>query len=121
MNDQDTIDRFEELEAGRILGDLDPEEIKEWEKLSADPLCQADLSLELTAAALDVEFAESENVDLPEKLFENLRDGMADFVSAESPEASVISPPKWQKLISAPNRSALCDTLCHPIDGRKDS
>ena len=53
MKNQDTSDRFEELEAGRILGDLVPSEVQDWKILSANPNNQADLSLELAAAALD--------------------------------------------------------------------
>ena len=53
MNDPEIISRFEELDAGRILGDLDAGEMDEWEKLARDPRCQSDLSLELAAAALE--------------------------------------------------------------------
>ena len=56
MSDQDILRRFEELEAGRILGDLDAEESKEWEELSKGSRCHMDLSLELTAAAIETEF-----------------------------------------------------------------
>ena len=37
MKNQDTSDRFEELEAGRILGDLVPSEVQDWKMLSATP------------------------------------------------------------------------------------
>ena len=101
MNDQDTLDRFEELEAGRILGDLDPAEIKEWKKLSADPHCQADLSLELAAAALDAEFLASEDTALPEELLKKLHGGISEFVSAEPKETVIVRPARWQGLLAS--------------------
>ena len=33
MSTKETYDRFEELDAGRALGDLSLEEVKEWKKL----------------------------------------------------------------------------------------
>jgi hypothetical protein len=107
MNDQDTIDRFEEIEAGRILGDLDPDEIKEWEKLSADPRCQADLSLELTAASLDAEFLASEDTTLPEGLLKALHGGISEFVTTTPEETKpdetvIVRPTRWQGLLASP-------------------
>lgn len=86
MNDQEIKDRFEELEAGRILGDLDAEEIREWEKLSEDPRCQSDLSLELTAASLEAEYLGGDDSELPEDLVKKLHGDMADFISPQETE-----------------------------------
>ncbi len=102
MNDHDILDRFEELEAGRILGDLDSDEIKEWEKLSADPRCKTDLSLELTAAALDAEFLGNQHAGLPEELLKSLHEGMAEFVSPHPEKEVVIRPAAWQGLLASP-------------------
>lgn len=102
MNDQDILDRFEELEAGRILGDLAPEEIKEWEKLSANPRCQADFSLELTAATLEAEFLGGRDTDLPEELLKKLRAGMSGSPSTEPEEETVVRPVGWQRLVASP-------------------
>jgi hypothetical protein len=102
MNNQDILDRFEELEAGRILGDLDSDEINEWETLSADPRCKEDLSLELMAAALEVEFLESHDTDLPEGFLERLQQGMANDVTPEPQEEVVIRPARWQAVLAAP-------------------
>ena len=102
MNDQDVLGRFEELEAGSILGDLDADEFKEWEKLSTDPHCKADFSLELVAAALDAEFLGSRDTELPAKLLKNLRAGMAEFVSPELEAEVVVRPSAWQGLFASP-------------------
>lgn len=98
MNEQEILDRFEELEAGRILGDLDHDEIKEWEKLSGDPRCQSDLSLELTAAALETEFLETANTKLPAGLIGDLKDSISEFVSDEAKENVVTLP----KILASP-------------------
>ena len=102
MNDQDILSRFEELEAGHILGDLDPDEIKELEMLSLDPRCQSDLSLELTASALEAEFLKDKDPDLPKKLLERLRKGMEEFVVDEPEDEALVRPVVWQRLLVAP-------------------
>lgn len=81
MSDDDLIQRFEELEAGRILGDLDEAELKEWQELSKDPRCQSDGSLELVAAAIETEFLQSKDEALPEGLLAKLNEGKAGFVT----------------------------------------
>lgn len=100
MNDHDIRCRFEELEAGRILGDLDAEEIKEWEVLSRDPRCKRDFSLELTAAALEVELLGASRTELPQNLKEKLRSGIGDFVIPEP--VNVVGFPAWRRLLSSP-------------------
>jgi hypothetical protein len=100
MNDHDIQNRFEELEAGRILGDLDAEEIKEWELLSKDPRCTRDFSLELTAAAIESEFLQSRQSEIPENLQEKLRSGIAEYVTPAP--ASTIGFPSWKRMLSAP-------------------
>jgi len=102
MNDRDILSRFEELEAGRILGDLDLDEIKELERLSQDPRCQSDLTLELTAAALEVEFFKDQEPDLPKELFGGLRKGMVEFVLAEPGEEKVVHLAAWKRLLMSP-------------------
>ncbi|MBU6300195.1 MAG: anti-sigma factor [Verrucomicrobia bacterium] len=82
MSDPEDIQRrFEELEAGRILGDLDAQERLEWEELAKDPRCRADLSLEFTAAAIETEFLPPRAEPLPATTLEHLRRDMARFVS----------------------------------------
>ena len=96
MNDQEMLDRFEELEAGRSLGDLDAVELAEWEELSEDPRCKTDLSLEMTAAALESNFETDE--ELPRNLLKELEAGMSDFVAPESKEEKVVRPSIWRKI-----------------------
>ena len=100
MNDQEIINRFEELEAGRILGDLDAEEVAEWEKLSNHPRCQSDVSLELTAAAVDVAALETSREDLPDDLIGKLQADMAPFVVREDESDKVIRPSLWKRFFS---------------------
>lgn len=101
MNDHhDIVNRFEELEVGRILGDLDAEEIKEWEILSKDPRCKRDFSLELTAAAIEVESVQARQLAPPPNLLEKLESDMARFV-APAP-VNVVSFPVWQRILTAP-------------------
>lgn len=103
MKDHEIISRFEELEAGRILGDLDAVEMDEWEALMRDPRCRPDLSLELTAAALEAEFQRDDKMDLPSGLLAELERGTADFVMAEADENAgdqVIHPPLWRRILS---------------------
>ena len=105
MNDQEILDRFEELEAGRIFGDLDSNETKEWEKLSADPRCKSDLSLELAAAALESKYLGNEETGLSKDLLGKLQEDMAGFVVPEEPKESednVIRPANWQTILAAP-------------------
>lgn len=105
MNEQEILDRFEELEAGRILGDLDSNEIKEWEKLSADPRCKSDLSLELAAAALESEYLGNEETGLSKDLLGKIQEDMAGFIVPEEPKESednVIRPANWQTILAAP-------------------
>lgn len=101
MNDHDIQNRFEELEAGRILGDLDAGEIKEWKLLAKDPRCKRDFSLELTAAAIEAEFLQSKQSELPVALKEKLRIGIAEFVVPVP--ATVVGFPAWRRILSAPS------------------
>ncbi len=101
MKNQDTSDRFEELEAGRILGDLIPSEVQDWKILSANPGNQADLSLELVAAALDAEFLANEDTVLPEELLKKLHNGISEFVKAEPENAVIVRPARWQGLLAS--------------------
>jgi hypothetical protein len=103
MSDDDIMKRFEELEAGRILGDLDAAEIKELEELSRDTRCNSDLSLDLTAAAIETEFLRQKGGALPAEMLRKLHDGMAGFISAEPAPESIVRPPAWQRVFSKPH------------------
>lgn len=81
MSDHDLTQRFEELEAGRILGDLDEAEFREWQELSKDPRCQSDGSLELVAATIETEFLRTRDQTLSDNLLAKLHGSKADFAS----------------------------------------
>jgi hypothetical protein len=102
MSDQDIIKRFEELEAGRILGDLDAGEIMELEELSKDPRCKSDLSLDLAAAAIETEFLRNKGNALPAEMLRKLHDGKAGFILAAPVPDNIVRPAAWKRLLSAP-------------------
>lgn len=104
MKESDSISRFEELEAGRILGDLEADEMREWEELSKSHQRKPDFSLELTAAALETHFLEERSDSLPPGLALALRDEVPNFASDASrkdEEAMIIRPdlPRWRRVL----------------------
>ena len=113
MSDQDIQQRFEELEAGRILGDLTLEESQEWQKLSNTHGFTSDSSLELIAATLEIDAIQSQLEPLPESLATTLRQNIPQSVpSTQSPPVeqktsagippSVVPFPTWRRLASSP-------------------
>jgi anti-sigma-K factor RskA len=80
MSAAPSIDRFEELEAGRILGDLSPEEWNEWQELAESHGENRDGSLEIAAAAIEADFATSTSESLPPELEKVIRKDIAQFV-----------------------------------------
>jgi len=99
MSAHDSQLRFEELEAGRILGDLSTEETKEWQELSETHGFNPDFSLELMAAAIETEFIESEGNEMPAHLAAALR---KDIPKYSSPAPSAVITPIWQRIYTAP-------------------
>lgn len=89
MSDAQTIDRFEELEAGRVLGDLSPEEWEEWNELSKTIGKSHDASLELVAAAIEADIASQVEEPLPTDLEDLIRRDIGDFV-VEEPADNVV-------------------------------
>lgn len=96
------IQRFEELEAGRILGDLDVEEAREFQELSKSLGKDPDFSLELAAAAIETEFLQSNEESLPAHLQEHLQGGMADFVKPQADTEKVVAFPERRSPLSSP-------------------
>lgn len=96
MNDHDIIMRFEELEAGRVLGDLSAEEANELLELSKDPRCQNDFSLELTATALEIEFLNQQEENLPDNLATLLRENTTHTDTVEPENLTDISSARVQ-------------------------
>lgn len=79
MSEPATYDRFEELEAGRLLGDLDEQEWKEWRELAEQFSDRRESSLELVTAAVETEFVADKDASLPDNLIAVLRDDARDF------------------------------------------
>lgn len=103
MSDPASIDRFEELEAGRVLGDLDAEEVREWKELARTLGGSTSFSLELTAAAVESEFLVERGDTLPSGLAEKVR-AATKAALREGPSAPV--PPNvvrgpWPQLLAS--------------------
>ena len=66
------LSRFEELDAGRVLGDLDAEESAEWSELSAQLGVSGDSSLDLLAAEFEAVLSRETAPAMPVGLAERL-------------------------------------------------
>jgi hypothetical protein len=106
MSDQHNLQRYEELEAGYILGDLVAAEIKEWKELSKLFSSENDISLELTASAIETEFLQYQDAVVPENLLAALHLGKAPFINEVNEETqsedTIIRPSIWNKVFAAP-------------------
>ncbi|QTN31049.1 anti-sigma factor [Akkermansiaceae bacterium] len=103
MSQRDIQDRFEELEAGRILGDLSPEESREWDELSKAHGFAPDLSLELAAAAIEAEFAQAKTEAIPAGIADTVRNSMGKFTAQQPGGApAAIHFPLWKRLYQSP-------------------
>ena len=100
MTERERKERFDQLDAGRALGDLSPEEAVEWESLAElyrfSPPEKA--SFDTLVASLEREF--SPETTLPEDVATKLRDSARAFSGGDSPEPeAVITPgsPLWKR------------------------
>ncbi|MEM7010304.1 MAG: anti-sigma factor [Verrucomicrobiota bacterium] len=94
MSELASIERLEELEAGRILGDLSNEEWREWETLSEDHSDALDGSLEWAAAQLEAGFSDAERAPMPETLSSKIKAGTAEFVKPVD-DSKIVRGPWW--------------------------
>jgi len=115
MSELSEWDRFEELEAGRILGDLDDLELRKWKELSKSLEGSPDLSMELAAAAVETDFLQEKEEALPDflqqrLLKEVLAQSPAVAQSKAGPKAGsgqtgnaeiIIRPALWQRVLGA--------------------
>jgi len=102
MSEQELLNHFEELEAGLILGDLSAEEMNEWQELSDAQTLSPDISLELTAAAIETAFLQPRAEPLPAKLAERLRQAFPLSLPGSKPAPAVIVTPVWQRIVNSP-------------------
>lgn len=100
MNPSDQKLRFDELSAGRAMGDLSLDEAREWALLGEQLGIDSDLAFELLAASIEVEFLQASAAPLPASLAARLHQ-CADELSKP---AAIITPqvPAWQKVIRNP-------------------
>ena len=62
MSKENTLNRFDELDAGRILGDLTSKETSEWQLLARDNENSNFIDLELLATELELQFTQPCNL-----------------------------------------------------------
>ena len=100
MNPSDQKLRFDELSAGRAMGDLSLEEERELVLLGEQLGIDSDLAFELLAASIEVEFLQTSCAPLPASLAARLHQ-CADELSKP---AAIITPqvPAWRKVIRNP-------------------
>lgn len=93
MSEPDRRQRFEELEAGRVLGDLDSIEQAEWHELSGRLGERADAGLEIVAAALEIDAVERAAPEMPAELARRLQSWASGIAgSQDAGPGSVQSP-----------------------------
>lgn len=72
MSREEMLSRFEELDAGRVLGDLDAEESAEWSELAQQLGVSGDASLDLLAAEFEAALSRETAPAMPLGLAERL-------------------------------------------------
>jgi len=86
MSAAETYDRFEELDAGRALGDLSLDEVKEWQKLVKDQ--QSEKSSDFDWITVELEIENSETCPLPSSLVTRLKSTVPAFTNKEKRDPS---------------------------------
>lgn len=91
MNQAEKHDRFEELRAGRAMGELSDQESAELEALALGLELPDDSDFDLLAAAIEVDFLRDDALPLPA----SLRDRLYQQAESFSPTAGrkIVSPP----------------------------
>lgn len=95
MSREEMLSRFEELDAGRVLGDLDAEESAEWSELSRQLGVSGDASLDLLAAEFEAVLSRESAPALPPGLAERLSPVVEMPVKAAEPEKSKVVVGPW--------------------------
>ena len=96
MSAAETYDRFEELDAGRALGDLSLEEVKEWKKLVKGQ--QPKKSSDFDWITVELEIENSETCPLSSSLVTRLKSTIPAFTNKETRDPSptkIISIIPW--------------------------
>ena len=87
MSATKTYDRFEELDAGRALGDLSAEEVIEWKDLASKR--KSDQSIAFDWITTELELKNSEPCPLSSSLVTRLNDTIPAFTNSDSKQVSV--------------------------------
>ncbi len=92
-----TISRFEELDAGRALGDLSPEEVAEWKTLSLEGTMDQTIDFDLLATELELNH--TEDCPLSSSLATRIEDTIPAFSatikSNQSASGKIVSIIPW--------------------------
>ncbi|MEX1117075.1 MAG: anti-sigma factor [Akkermansiaceae bacterium] len=102
MNLSDPMIRFEELSAGRAMGDLTHDEARELDLLGSQLGIDADLAFELLAASIEVECLQGSQEPLPASLVARLQKCAAENAAPEP--QNIIHPEvsAWRKIFTSP-------------------
>lgn len=96
------MNRFEELSAGRALGDLSHEEERELaalgEQLGIDPDC----AFELLAATIEIDALQGSIEPMPAQLAARLRQCAAEMSGGKPPNVVVPEVSTWRKILGNP-------------------
>lgn len=95
MNRDEAVNRFEELDAGRALGDLDAAETAEWSALARELGHRGDPTFDRIAAEMEV--AAVPQIEIPPALAARLRSSIpaAEPVKRQAPPISIVPWLGW--------------------------
>ena len=85
MNQENSFDRFEELDAGRAFGDLSSEEFNEWQQLAPQFLNSQEVSFDYLLTELELE--KTSSTPLPSSLSEKLGKTTQQFISGDNKDS----------------------------------
>lgn len=124
MNPSDLKIRFDELCAGRAMGDLTPEEEREFAVLAAETGMDPDAAFELMAASLEVDAILDAPPPLPSRLASRLHAWAEETAASSTP--AIVRPPQsvWKRAIGHPLggwAAAAVILLVSVLAGRKES
>ena len=82
MNQENSFDRFEELDAGRAFGDLSSEEFNEWQQLAPQFLNSQEVSFDYLLTELELD--KTSSTPLPSSLIQKLGETTDLFISGDN-------------------------------------
>ena len=85
MNQENSFDRFEELDAGRAFGDLSSEEFNEWQQLAPQFLNSQEVSFDYLLTELELD--KTSSTPLPSSLTQKLGETTDQFISGDNKDS----------------------------------